>query len=128
MSISFKQQFSFEKRFFEASRMRNLYPDRVPIICEKYKKQELPIIQKKKYLVPYEITISQFISVIRKRLSLRSELSILLSVEGFVPSSTMTIGELYNEHKHADGFLYIEYFQENTFGSGNQRFPEPLLL
>ncbi len=118
MSISFKQQYSFEKRFLEAGRILHLYPDRVPIICEKYKKQELPTINKKKYLVPHEITISQFISVIRKRLSLRPELSILVSIEGFIPASTMTIGELYNEHKHPDGFLYIEYFQENTFGMG----------
>jgi GABA(A) receptor-associated protein len=120
MSISFKQQYSFEKRFLEAGRILKLYPDRVPIVCEKNKKQELPTINKKKYLVPHEITISQFIHVIRKRLSLRPELSILVSIEGFVPASTMTIGELYNEHKHPDGFLYIEYFQENTFGMGEK--------
>lgn len=116
MSLSFKQQYSFEKRFSEANRILKLYPGRIPIICEKSKNQNLPVMDKVKYLVPYEITISQFITVIRKRLNLHPELSILVSIEGLVPSSITQIVDIYSEHKHPDGFLYVEYFQENAFG------------
>ena len=28
-----------------------------------------------------------------------------------------TMGELYSQHKDADGFLYIAYSGENTFGN-----------
>merc|ERR1711953_1216997 len=31
--------------------------------------------------------------------------------------SSWTMGELYSQHKDADGFLYIAYSGENTFGN-----------
>jgi GABA(A) receptor-associated protein len=75
-------------------------------------------MDKVKYLVPYDITVSQFITVIRKRLSLKPEVALMVSIEdGIVPSSISSIGDLYNAHKYADGFLYFQYYQENTFGS-----------
>ena len=118
MSTTFKQHYSFERRVLESARIRKLYPDRTPIVCEKAKNQlALPIMDKVKYLVPYEITVSQFLSVVRKRLSLKPEVALMLSVEnGVVPSSIASIGSLYEEYCDPDGFLYIEYYQENTFG------------
>ena len=118
MSITFKQHHSFERRVLEAARIKQLHPDRIPIVCEKAKNQiALPIMDKVKYLVPYDITVSQFLTVVRKRLSLKPEVALMLSVEnGIVPSSIASIGSLHEEYRDADGFLYIEYYQENTFG------------
>lgn len=117
MSLSFKQQYSFEKRLNESCRIKTKHPDRIPIICERSKTQNsLPSMEKTKYLVPYDLTINQFLIIIRKRLSLKPEVSLMVSIDNIVPSSIATIGELYNEHKYADGFLYLEYSQENTFG------------
>lgn len=115
--MSFKHQYSFEKRVFEAKRILSRYPDRIPVICEKSKNQKLPILNKIKYLVPSNITVGQFICVIRNKMNLRSEVAIFISIEGFIPSSTSLIGKLYENSKHSDGFLYIEYSAENTFGS-----------
>lgn len=41
-----------DKRKAEAERIRQKYPDRIPVICEKAEKSDIPTIDKKKYLVP----------------------------------------------------------------------------
>lgn len=43
---------SIEKRKSEAERIRAKYMDRVPVICEKADRSDIPDIDKKKYLVP----------------------------------------------------------------------------
>lgn len=46
-----------EKRKAEANRIRAKYPDRVPVIAEKAQKSDIPDIDKKKYLVPSDLTV-----------------------------------------------------------------------
>lgn len=114
--MSFKKQYSFNNRNLEARRILTKYPDRIPIICEKTKNQNLPYINKNKYLVTQDLTIGQFIYVIRNRMKLSPEFALFLLINGHIPSSSTMIGELYEQHKDKDGFLYLEYCQENTFG------------
>ncbi|KAJ3508865.1 hypothetical protein NMY22_g16480 [Coprinellus aureogranulatus] len=50
-----------EKRKAEAERIRQKYPDRIPVICEKADRTDIPTIDKKKYLVPsVRPTLSSF--------------------------------------------------------------------
>lgn len=114
---SFKQQYSFERRLIECKRILTKYPDRIPIICEKSKNQkELPDMNKVKFLVPFDLTFGQFICVIRNRLRIRPEVALFFFIDGYIPSSMNVIGELYEQSKQSDGFLYVEYSKENTFG------------
>ena len=115
--LSFKHKFSFDKRLLESQRILSKYPDRIPIICEIAKNQNLPLINKNKYLVTNDLTIGQLICVIRNRMKLPAEFAIFLLLDGHIPASASTIGELYDQYQDSDGFLYIEYCQENTFGS-----------
>ena len=117
-SISFKHEFRFQDRLDEARRVLNKYPDRIPIICERSLTATIdcPIIDKRKYLVPRDLTMGQFLYVIRKRLRLLPEKALFLFVNGTIPPTTSLINEVYNRHKDDDGYLYISYAQENTFG------------
>ena len=72
--------FSFEKRLEESKRILSKYPDRIPIICERVNKS-VPELDKRKYLVPDDLTIGSFMFVIRKRMSLSPEKSIYLFVQ-----------------------------------------------
>jgi len=36
-----------------------------------------------------------------------------------LPQSSAAMGQVYEEHKDEDGFLYIAYSGENTFGEVN---------
>jgi GABA(A) receptor-associated protein len=114
---NFKQEFLFNERLEESSCILIKYPDRIPIIVEKSTTQrDLPNIDKKKYLVPYDLTMGQFIYVIRKRIKLRPEEAIFLFINNQIISGTTIIGQIYNYLKDPDGFLYIQYSKENTFG------------
>lgn len=115
-NIPFKKQYTFEERHTESSRVMGRYSDRVPIICEKLN-NKMPTIDKKKYLVPIDLTMGQFMFVIRKRLHLKAEEALFLTVNNKnISATSAVIGDVYNNYKDNDGFLYINYTKENTFG------------
>lgn len=117
MRPSFKTEFTFEKRREEAWRIASKFENRIPVICEKAEKSDVPDIDKRKYLVPDDLTVGQFIYVIRKRISLPSEKAIFIFVNDTLPPTASLMSAIYQENKDEDGFLYITYSGENTFGS-----------
>ena len=116
-NISFKTQYSFEHRRNEADRIRTKYPDRIPVIVElKEDSKNTPDIDKKKFLVPKDLTVGQFIYVIRKRVHISAEQALFIFIDDIIPSSNSVMNDIYNEHKDEDSFLYVTYTGENTFG------------
>jgi GABA(A) receptor-associated protein len=118
MSTSFSHRFSFSKRKLESQRVLSRYNDRIPVICEKAPSQplSLPQIDKEKYLVPSDLTMGQFMYVIRKRLKLPSEQALYFVIGGEIPSQSELITFYYDNKQNKDGFLYVQYLSENTFG------------
>jgi len=106
-----------EKRQSESARIRDKYPDRIPVIVEKAGKTDVPEIDKKKYLVPADLTVGQFIYVVRKRIKLSPEKAIFVFVKDTLPPTASLMSAIYEENKDEDGFLYMTYSGENTFGS-----------
>lgn len=114
---SFKQRINEKERKLEADRIHQKYPNRIPTIVEKSQYcKDLIDIDKNKYLVPQDITMSQFIFIIRKRLKFPPEKALFLYINNNVITGHRTIGAIYDENHDDDGFLYIEYSSENTFG------------
>merc|ERR1712216_971310 len=74
----FKDEHPFEKRVEEADKIRKKHADRIPVICEKAEGSDILEIDRKKYLVPQELTVGQFVYVVRKRLRLPPEKAIFL--------------------------------------------------
>ncbi|CAJ0915905.1 7989_t:CDS:2 [Entrophospora sp. SA101] len=116
MKSKFKNEHPFEKRKGEAEKIRIKYPDRIPVICEKAEKSDIATIDKKKYLVPADLTVGQFVYVIRKRIKLSSEKAIFIFVGEVLPPTAALMSNVYEEYKDKDGFLYVTYSGENTFG------------
>ena len=79
------------------------------MICEKVEKSDIATIDKKKYLVPSDLTVGQFVYVIRKRIKLSPEKAIFIFVEEMLPPTAALMNSIYEEHKDEDGFLYITY-------------------
>ena len=113
---SFKAIYPFHERKHESQRVLRKYKARKPIICERGINATVPVITKKKFLVPDELTMGQFVYVIRKRLVLPPEKAIFLFIGGILPPTASLLGSIYDEHKDRDHFLYITYSGENTFG------------
>ena len=115
--FAYKKQHSFLCRSEESKRILDKFPDRLPIIIEKGKNEKnLPNIDKTKYLVPYDLTIGQFIYIVRQRIKTKPEQSIFVLTNGILPSSSQELSRVYSQHKDYDGFLYLQYMGENTFG------------
>lgn len=112
----FKEEHDETKRKSEAARIRAKYPDRIPVICEKDDRSDIPDIDKKKYLVPADLTVGQFVYVIRKRIKLSPEKAIFIFINNTLPPTASLMSTIYEEQKDSDGFLYITYSGENTFG------------
>uniref|UniRef100_A0A7S1T3N9 Autophagy-related protein n=1 Tax=Tetraselmis chuii TaxID=63592 RepID=A0A7S1T3N9_9CHLO len=121
-TMTFKEEHPLEKRQSEAARIRDKYPERVPVIVEKAEKSDIPDIDKKKYLVPADLTVGQFVYVIRKRIKLSPEKAIFIFVRNVLPPTAALMSSIYEDHKDDDGFLYITYSGENTFGAELERW------
>ncbi|ONI06646.1 hypothetical protein PRUPE_5G072400 [Prunus persica] len=68
------------------------------------------------YLVPADLTVGQFVYVIRKRIKLSAEKAIFIFVDNVLPPTGAIMSAIYEEKKDEDGFLYVTYSGENTFG------------
>ncbi len=112
----FKRKNSFERRHQESKNILAKYPERIPIIVEKYEGCDLPEIDKLKYLVPRDMTMPQFIFVIRKRIKLDPSQTLFVMVNNTLVGSAKLISEIYDDLSDEDGFLYVTYTNENTFG------------
>ncbi|KAI8791269.1 gamma-aminobutyric acid receptor-associated protein-like 2 [Biomphalaria glabrata] len=117
MKFKFKEEHTFEHRKLESGKIRTKYPERIPVIVEKDAKSQIATIDKRKFLVPSDISVAQFMWIIRKRIQLPSEKAIFLFVGKVLPQSSASMGQIYEDHKDEDGFLYIAYSGENTFGT-----------
>lgn len=113
---NFKKSKSENERITESSKIIERYPDRIPIIVEKDKKCKIKDIDKNKFLVPNDMTLGQFMYVIRKRIKLDSTEALFFFVNNVLCNNTQTLSEIYKTYKDKDGFLYIVYTSENTFG------------
>merc|ERR1712018_394842 len=81
MKWQFKEDHTFDQRCAESQKIRQKYPDRIPVIVQKVENSNIEKIDKRKYLVPADITAAQFMWIIRKRINLPSERAIFLFVD-----------------------------------------------
>merc|ERR1712146_108666 len=116
----------FEKRSAEARRILAKYPDRIPVICEKAARSDLPDIEKKKFLVPGTMLCGEFKYIIHKHLNesgsgaIASDQTIYLFAKNHTPKTGALMSEIYEQYKDMDGFLYVAYSAENTLGEDGE--------
>lgn len=114
----FRSAFSHDARAAESARVRERHPDRVPCIVERgAREQSLALIDRRKYLIPRDLTMGQFAYVIRRRIKLSAEHALFLMVGDRLMPSSALVASVYDECQHSDGFLYVTYSSENTFGA-----------
>lgn len=112
----FKEEYTFQQRLEESRDILAKYPDRVPVIAERYSKCELPQMEKKKYLVPRDMSVGQFIHILSNRLHLEPGKALFVFVKNTLPQTASLLDTIYQSYKDEDGFLYMCYSSEKTFG------------
>ena len=116
---SFKQRYTYEKRIEEFNRIKEKYPDRIPVIAEKFSGDRiLPSFSKTKYILPGNTTVGQMLYTIRCALGLhlKPSTALFLFINNILPPSNMKLKEIYSLYSEQDGFLYVIISSENTFG------------
>jgi len=92
----------------DAHRLKIKYPDRVAVIVKARTGGDT-----QKLLVPGTLMFGAFMHIVRKRIKLNSIQALVGFVEGTLPPSSLPMSEL---PKNEDGFVYVTYSLENTFG------------
>jgi GABA(A) receptor-associated protein len=92
------------------------YPSYIPIIV-RYKTKHF-ILSKTKYLVSGEMTIGQFIFILRKKITnLTHAQGLFLFVNNTLPPSSHLLYDIYNQYKDPENnMLFMTLCIENTFG------------
>lgn len=114
--MTFQSSHSLEDRKKESQKMLTKYPERIPIIVEMAEGCQLAPISKNKYLAPREMLMGQFVFTIRKKIKLDPSQAIFLMVNNRLVTSNDPLSKIYMDHQNEDGFLYMVYTSENTFG------------
>ena len=103
--------------YMTQERIKEKYTDRIPVIVEKKNVSDgLPDIDKKKFLVPQDITVGQMAYVIRKRIKLQPEQALFIVCNGKMPPTSELLSGLYEREADSDFFLYLSYVGEVAYG------------
>jgi microtubule-associated protein 1 light chain len=88
------------------------------VIVERFhRERNLPKLDRNKFLVPQELTMSQFVTIIRNRMELNENQAFYLLIDDKgIASMSMTLAEIYDKKKSNDGFLYMSYASQEMFG------------
>ncbi len=103
----------------EVQRIREKFPSRIPVFITKansHSSNDLPNLQKNKFLVPMDLTVGQFIYIVRKQLQVSADKAIFIFVKNTLPTTGMLMRELYAQYSDNDGLLRLVYTSESTFG------------
>ena len=116
--FQYKKKYSLEQRKEEANTILRNYKNRIPVICENAPNSDIPPIKKVKYLVPGDMTVSQFQFIIRKNIDLNKDSALyLFAGKNKTITGDKTIMETYNIYKDKeDNFLYLHFATELTWG------------
>ncbi len=110
-----------EQRRLEAVRILKKYPDRLPVLCRPASSREPPL-DKTKYLVPPDLSIGQFLYIIRKRVIVAPTQALFLYCDTsnpkapYFPPLSQTVGSIYDQYHDEDGYLCVAFCLEHTFG------------
>uniref|UniRef100_A0A668V1U1 Gamma-aminobutyric acid receptor-associated protein-like 1 n=1 Tax=Oreochromis aureus TaxID=47969 RepID=A0A668V1U1_OREAU len=141
MGSQYQRSVPLEVRRAEGERVRAKHPDKIPvallpqglfghlltsifgtlamfnIIVERSPRSRAPELDKKKYLVPSDLTVGQLCFLIRQRVSLRPEEALFFFVNNSLPPSSSPLSAVYEEHHEEDLFLYMTYSNESVYGA-----------
>jgi GABA(A) receptor-associated protein len=102
----------------EFHRLSRTFPDRIPVFVLRAKgcAPDVPHLPKKKFIVPKSLNVGQFVYIIRRQMSMPSEMAMFMFVGNTLPTTGTLMVELYQQHKSEDGALRVTYTSESVFG------------
>lgn len=113
MIQSFKSSNTESKRILESSKIRQKYPEKIPVIVQETSSN---FLDKNKFLVDNNTTVGQFLYVLRKRMNLSPEKALFVMCNDKLMVTSELMKNVYDKDKDADGFLYFFLSEDSVFG------------
>nr|XP_012606595.1 microtubule-associated proteins 1A/1B light chain 3C-like [Microcebus murinus] len=112
----FTQRKSLATRQEEVAGTQARFPNKIPVIVERYPREKfLPLLNKTKFLVSQELTMTQFLSIIRSHVVPRATEAFCLLVNNKnLLNINVTMAETYKDWKDKDGFMCMTYASQET--------------
>lgn len=107
---------SFEKRRQLSENLLQKHPDYLPIIMLNSKPKTTKSFKKFKFICKRFYKFEDFLTLIRSSGHIESDKAIFFFCGHKLIQNKQFLSELYENNKHDDGFLYIHYMAESTFG------------
>ena len=104
---------SFDERLNESSEILKKYPNKIPIIVEQNSRF---FLSRNKFLCPYDITVGQFILILRNRINLNSSQTIFIFIKNKHLKNNTLLSDVYKSYSDTDKFLKLNYELESVFG------------
>jgi GABA(A) receptor-associated protein len=89
------------------------FPHHIPVIV--FAPDDLNL-NKHKFLIQQDMTVGQFMYILRGRINLNENDAIFLFVNNTMVSVSQLISIVYKEYKNESGFVYLHLQKEATFG------------
>jgi GABA(A) receptor-associated protein len=89
------------------------HPNRVPVKIDENSDFD---IERRKYLIPRDMTLGNFVSYLRKHIKINKHEAMFVLIDGILPPVSATFESLYITHVNEDRLLHIILKRENTFG------------
>jgi len=114
---NFSNKFSLAERKEKFCKVSRRFPGRIPVVMQRNTRSDLPPLKKHFYLFGPDVACSRVMLFIRRQIKISSTTGLFFFVDDVIPSMSSTLSELYDKKKSEDGFLYLVYSGENTFGT-----------
>ena len=109
---------SFTARRKECVHLKSKYPDRAPFVIKRHlNSKNIADLEQSRFMLLKDQPMGMVIKLVRERLSLSPKESLYFFVkDGVVLSASMTVAEVYQLYTDEDGFAYLTYATQETFG------------
>ena len=118
-------QFKFKTEYKDAEqrkqmseKIKQIHPDKIPIIIEKDPNCKLKDLEKTKYIIPRDLVVAQLIGKLSKKAEIGEKEGLFLLIDGKTAiSGNTSLGDIYEKYAdEKDGFLYIIYTSKEVWG------------
>ena len=100
-----KSSDEIRKEYYE--KLKNLYPDKIVIICEKFPESDIEELNSTKFLVPKQFTLNDFIKLLQKKFKKPFDIDIICNNQIL---NNLPLKEIFEKYKDSiDNFIYFFY-------------------
>jgi GABA(A) receptor-associated protein len=109
----YKTKYTYEQRLEQSSKIIRKYEARIPVLV--FSKDV--ILNKFKFLVPSDLSFSQFVYIVRQKIeNIKENEALYFFIKDKLISPNTSMIQLYDEYRDDDNHIYITITKETTFG------------